>query len=184
MAKGKVSKKNRRLLVLLGILVLCLVVYALVQSNQLRQINNYSYQTKINYQKTAESTDRVIISKFGHFSVVVPEGFSGVAQYTDAVLKSKDGEIIIGRNGTNFDEVNAYINDLALKNKINILKKKDLSINGLSGVRAVIEYPISKSKSKMAYFIYTDNQVYTLSTDSEALYADLDKIANSFRYLP
>lgn len=105
--------------------------------------------------------------------------------YNEVSIVRSEGIIQIGKIGTNFNTLNDYISDLIDKNDLLSEVQEELFINGSPAIRTVIKFPVSKAKDQKMYFIYpTERTVYTLSTDSEVLYDDLDQIARSFRYIP
>jgi cell division protein FtsB len=184
MAKNKTNKKIRRLLILISIFIVFVIIYFLLLANKFKQdISNY--QTKVNYQNTTQNKETVFTSGLGKFSVVVPEGFTTGEKYTSTFIKGKGGEIMIDIVGTNYEDLNSYLDYHAKRNNLLIMHKQQVKIENNNAIKAVLVSSSNNSIQYTAYFIYpTAWTIYTLSTDSEVLYADLDKIANSFRYLP
>lgn len=94
----------------------------------------------------------------------------------------RDGKIIdIVRNGTNHNSLNSYLNDSDTKKTIKILNQESMKINDYE---AIVRVETDQAKNQKAYYIYTDNWVYIISTNEESLFDDLDQIAKSFRYTP
>lgn len=173
MAKG--IKKNIRLYYLL-LLVLALVLILLVIINS----NNAHYFNGVNNYSQSER----YISKFMHIEFIVPSGFSIEDKLIDISLKKNDEAINMSRIGTNFESPREHLKNLSIRNKLRIIEEKDLTINGMQAVRAIIKSPLSGSPDELSYFIYNDYAIYSFSTSSPELYGDLDEIAKSFRYTP
>jgi hypothetical protein len=183
MAKNKTNKKSRQLLILISIFIVFVIIYVLLLSSKSKLDSGSNYQAGVNYQNTTQSKEMVFTSKLGKFSIVVPEGFTAVGNYTDATLKSKDGEINVVRNGTNYDNLKDYINTFDSRRNIIITKVTPEKVDGYEAI-AREELFVNTKKKEKSYYIYAANFVYIFSTDSEALYADLDQIALSFKYTP
>lgn len=160
------------IVILFGLLLLG---YFLARSNKnLNSINNYQ-QSNIN-QNT------IFQSKNLKFSVSIPANFEIEESFTTVIFKNQNGEIIVGRSGTNFIKLEDYLEDLTRKNTATITNRQYM--DGKSDIiKGKIQYLKSKAQKEI-YFIYSDNWVYSISTDSEELFDDLDRIAKSFRYAP
>ncbi|GEM_PF-1425786 len=98
-------------------------------------------------------------------------------------IRSVDGEIIVGKSGTEFDNLEDYL----LKSKNNLYDTLQnihrLEISGLESINGYSKVPGYKDLEKK-YFIYANYNVYLLYTRNPELYDDLDQIAKSFRYTP
>ena len=132
-------------------------------------------------------TNSVFTSSVNKFSVDLGKvSYEKINEdYNEVSVVRSEGIIQIGKIGTNFNTLNDYISDLIDKNGLLSEGQEELFINGSPAIRTVIKFPVSKAKDQKMYFVYpTEWTVYTLSTDSEALYDDLDQIAQSFRYEP
>lgn len=111
------------------------------------------------------------------FSIELPAGYNAEEKLGSVTVSNNVDSIIIGQNGTNFDNLNDYIKNSKNNLERRITNRKDININGLESVSGSID----KEKT---YFIYVDNNVYLLATKNPLLYLDLDQIAKSFRYTP
>lgn len=134
-----------------------------------------------------QANNNVFTSSINQFSVDLGKlNYQKINEdYNEVSIVRSEGTIQIGKIGTNFDTLNGYINDLMEKNDLLSEGREELFINGSPVIRTVIKFPVSKAKDQKTYFVYPiEWTVYTLSTDSEALYDDLDQIARSFRYIP
>lgn len=124
-------------------------------------------------------------SKNLKFSVTVSNDYLINEKYTSIMLKNNLGEIKINRIGTNFSNLNDYLQDLEVKNKLQIINKETFKVGGLDIIKGIINHTITKVADEKAYFIYSNNwSVYSFSTSSPALFDDLDQIVRSFRYTP
>lgn len=111
------------------------------------------------------------------FSISVPASYNVIEKLGAVTISTPNGKIYIDRNGTNFDNLEDYLEDLNQKNKTILSQKLNLKIDDLIVISGIID-------KRKIYFIYKNYFVYTLSTDSEALFDDLDQIAQSFNYIP
>lgn len=128
--------------------------------------------------KSNSSSSRTTFTSNLNFSIDVPEDVKVDEGYTGVSLLYPEGKIIIGRTGTNYRTLDEYLSDLSKKNSFNLSNKESFEINSLPAAKL-------KVGNRLDYFIYgTEWTIYTFSTDSEALYGDLDQIATSFRYTP
>lgn len=99
-------------------------------------------------------------------------------------LNSDKGKINISRIATNFDNANSYLKDFDSRRTIQISQSEENKISGYDSVNRIEIFNTGPIKQQKVYYIYINNWVYSLSTSQESLYNDLDKIAQSFRYLP
>ena len=138
-----------------------------------------------NTSSNQQSSNQTYKSKAMKFSIEVPLKFEIDEKFTEVHLtnNAKEG-ITISRVGTNFSNIDGYMNDLAIKNKINRENITKVNINGLNGIYGLIKYPGGHVMGEKTYYIYVENWVYYISTSSEGLFGDLDQIARSFKYTP
>lgn len=111
------------------------------------------------------------------FTIKVPLKYEIEEKAVSVVLSSTEGNILIGQNGTNFDNLQDYLQDLSKKNKFTLTGKVTTVINGM-------ETTVGKINNEKYYFIYAPDRVYSIYTSFKTLYSDLDQIAQSFRYSP
>lgn len=126
--------------------------------------------------KSAEQA-KTIQSKNLKFSVEIPSDFEKQEKFTTVILNNNGNEIKISRVATNFENLENYLADLSNKNKFNLSNKENLSINDSVAIRG-------NTNDEKIYFIYRDGWVFSISTDSNSLFDDLDQIAHSFHYIP
>ena len=111
------------------------------------------------------------------FSITLPNNFLVEERFGSVRIETPTGEILIGQNGTNFNDLIGYIENSQNNFKSRIVNREDLIINGLESIKGIIE-------DESVYLIYADYRVYSISTRTQPLYDDLDQIAQSFRYVP
>ncbi|MCL4390237.1 MAG: hypothetical protein M1484_02810 [Patescibacteria group bacterium] len=132
---------------------------------------------------TNQQPTKTFQSKSLKFSVDIPQGFTAKENFTQLAISSSQGEILITRFGTNFSDVNAYIDDLFAKNKTQTLNKKTLQIDGLQWQSRVISYPGGPASGEYNYYVYVGNAVFDFSTSSPSLYPVLDQMVRTFKFL-
>lgn len=172
MRSKKIKKGNSftfLLIVLVGLLAILLIaVYFDKVSN-----NSYNQSQVISNSNEA----KMYKSKDLKISITVPFNFEIVENLGSLMLRTKDENISIGQNGTNFNNLTDYI--LYSRNNLQsrMLDRRELTINGLEAASGNVD-------NEKLYLIYTDYNVYHISTTSQELFDDLDKIAQSFKYTP
>jgi len=169
MTKHKQSNKSK--LFLLTIIIFSFFVIFVAAKNFR---SNYINIPQINPTKD----NNLYNSSSQKFSVSIPSKFTIEDTYNLMILKNNIGTITVSSVGTNFESLDEYLIDLSIKNNFSLDNQERLTINSLPAIKL-------KIGSRLDYFIYgTEWTVYTLSTDSEALYDDLDQIVRSFKYTP
>ncbi|MBU0569898.1 hypothetical protein KKB40_03895 [Patescibacteria group bacterium] len=116
-------------------------------------------------------------SEIMDFSIQIPREYEVTEKFGSVTIVTEEGEIHIGQNGTNFDNLNDFIKNSRNNLEDRIKNRKDLTINDLESAVGFID-------EEKTYFIYKEYNVYILSAKVESLYNDLDQIAQSFRYVP
>lgn len=142
------------------------------------------YQTLRSYRKAVTETPKSPTGVIGkryysellNISIEVPYTYSLEEKYTDIILTRNNTQINISRVGTNFENINDYLDDLSIKNSYSYEEKQEYKRDNLHIVSALVH-------GDKVIFIYINNWVYTISTSSPELYEDLDHIAKSFEYL-
>lgn len=177
--KNKKTKINSPLIII-AVLILIVIVYFITRPSNFSPpfSNNYPTPTKI------QNVNQVYASKTLKFTIIFPSQFKVEERFTTASINSIEGEILLSRVATDFENIEDYLNDLSVKNRIKITNRENIKINSLDGIRGKIDYAPTTNPTKYAYFVYADNWVYSLSTSSPALFDALDTIAQSFRYTP
>lgn len=154
-------KKNKLTLVLIIISVIAFVYF-----------NNY-----LNPQDY-----KIYRSKSMNISFEVPSESILEDKFASVAIKKNNREILISRNGTNFNELDSYLSDLHEKNRAMVIKSENLEIDGYESVKQVLSNKSGEENSRMTYFVFIKPSVYNFSTTSEDLYDELDQIAKSFKY--
>ena len=173
MATKTKKRFNKTLYAIIVILAVVLGVYFI--RYYLETVNNSSLTQQNPQSKTYSS-------KILKFEVEVPAGFKVENKDTTINLIDSRGEISIGRIATNYEDVEGYVMDLETKNRIKVEDKIKTNMNSYSILKGTIS---NNGDIEKNYFIYPDKWfVYTVSTSSPELYEDLDKVAQSFKYLP
>lgn len=118
-------------------------------------------------------------SDFLKITIDYPENFKLEEKFETITLKNNKGTIIISTNGTNYDSVDGYLDNLSELNNFRITKKEKVKLKYEDATIITID------NRKKDYFFYpTEWSIYFISASSPELYGDLDKIAESFRYEP
>lgn len=151
----------------------------------------YSSYTKIKPQTdnptptpTQTSQPKTHRSEVLKFTITVPSQFSIKDEKIRVIISNLEGDMIISRNGTQFDSLEEYIKDFDIKHKTTPSNEQKISVGNFSAVSRVIKYPGSNPSGDKIYLVYTGDAVYQFSTSSESLYPDLDQIAQTFKYTP
>lgn len=180
MKKNTNIKTNHGFIILIAfILLFGAVVYLIADKNK-----SYSPQTN-SIANTEEKTKIFRSSNVMKFSITVPASYKVEEKFASVTITAPQGNIQISKNGTNYDNIEQYIENLTEINKLSITDIKSLYINDIQGISGIIEHPLSGLPSEKAYFLYPESwTVFSLSTSSPALFPVLDQIASSFRYTP
>lgn len=137
--------------------------------------------TQSSVQPSPLNTNRIYTSKAMKFSIEVPSNYSIQEKFATVTIVTQGKIIHIDTNGTNFTDLDQYLESLSRNNKLIFLNLEKLSINKLSAVKTTIQQP----REEKIYFIHTpDWTVYSISTTSLDLYNEIDQIAQSFKYIP
>lgn len=117
------------------------------------------------------------------FNITPPIGFRIEDNFPILTLNDGTNKIEIVRNGTNFDNLERYIQDFDSKRKIQIISSQQKNINNYPVLERIIGYEDQKGQQKSIY-LYVDNYVYIFTTKKDSLYPVLDQIVQSFEYKP
>lgn len=166
-------KKYNRPLIYLIIIFLVAGLLIFIKAKNSNSLKTLSKKLII----SSESSSKNYTSKALKLTISVPAKFQIQDNLGRILINAKNGQIIIVRASTNFESVIDYLNFIKAKNHFQLKEQQDIQINSYLAISGF------KNGEKI-YFIYADGWVYTLSTSSEALYSDLDQIAQSFKYTP
>lgn len=186
------KKKNNLLKLLMALLILIIAIFFLTKvlskKKPLKYQPSAENSSNINFNNFNDniSTDtRVYKSKKLKFKITVPAGYQLEERFTTVTLKNKDGEIVIDRLNSNYEDIQGYIKELEMRNKVIISYIKNLKINQKNSIVGLIKHPASNAPTEKIYFIYVEEwKMFSFSTSSPALFTDLDQIALSFEYVP
>lgn len=179
MKKKNKTKMSSPLIILVGFILIVIVYFLTRLPNSSQPISsNYPIPTR------AQNAKQIYKSKSLKFSIIVPSKFQIEERFTELSIRDFQGNILVDRIGTNFDNLDDYLKNLEFKNKISIIDRKSGTIEALNSIIGIVRHPIGGGDDRKSYFIFSDYAVYSISTSSPALFADLDKIAQSFRYTP
>lgn len=142
----------------------------------------YLDKDKYNIVKPSQESN-IYVSELNGFSIDLTglEYEKIEDNYNLAKIITKEGEIIITVNGTNFSTIHDYIDTFDSRRNIKVLSSEEVTINGKDNLIREVSFPDLEIQEK-TYNTLLNHTVYTLSTDSPELYDELDQIANSFEY--
>lgn len=110
-------------------------------------------------------------SVMGGFTIEVPAGFEVEEKNTIIILKKNNSFINIYRTGTNY----ASLKDIFSSDKD--LKSKNINYFKINELEAGLEL----KQNEKTYYIYTLYELFSITTQSDYLFLDLDQIAQSFQ---
>lgn len=126
---------------------------------------------------TIEQTKIFQSSNTMKFSIALPVTYSVEEKFGKVTVLTPSGEIYINQIGTNYDNLEDFLQNVKERNKFSIKEERKLIINDLPAM-------LWEKTDERLYMLYRENTVYTISTKPKSLYDNLDKIAKSFRYTP
>lgn len=172
----KRKKTNNYLIFILGGIFVFVAILFLLQKKQTNQPQSHII-SNIDYVKHFNS-------KSMHFEVNIPNNFNIKDDDTYLDLFMGDKKINITRIGTNFNSVEEYVQDFDNKRKLVVVNEIKNILDGKNVLIRIEKFDFGPIDEQKVYYIYVPNWVYSLSTSSPVLYDDLDKIAQSFHYIP
>lgn len=179
------KQNNKRLKALLVILAISVVVLILVYVSDVARRINQTYSVSPYLSATSPSPAyRWYRSALLKFAVKVPAGYRVEERFAMVTLRKGTEEIVIDRIGTNYTNIEDHLKNSDSKLDLKIEQENKLRINGLSAVERIEYFIVGPPNKHKIYFIYKDYAVYTISTSSQVLFTDLDRIAGTFEYLP
>ncbi len=166
-------KINRKIYLILGGLLAAALLLLFVLPSIQTSIDNNNQNTQ----------SKEYYSKLLKVWMNIPQNFGVEDKGIQIILSKEDRKINVGRSGTNFNNVTDYLSDFDNLRNVAVEQKEKVNIDGNETIVRVENFP-QQGVTQKVYYIYVDSVVFTLSTQSESLYADLDQIAQSFRYIP
>lgn len=167
--KRKKSELRKILLISTIFLAILIVLIILVNPYLIGLNNNFNNQNIYNFKNL-------------QLSLIRPVNWEISENRSYADLIDGDDKINVSRNGTNFSNINDYLNDFDSKRTIEVELEQELTNNGYAMVKRVEKFNGGPVNEQKVYYIYVSNWVYALSTSSESLYDELDQITRSFKY--
>lgn len=133
---------------------------------------------------TTQPQTKTFQSKNLKFSIQISSSWSIEEGIAFINLASSEGKINVSRIATNFNHLSGYLKDFDSKRSIEVTKEKTLNIDGYNSIERIETFKTGPIIKQKVYFIYADGWIYSVSTSFEALFDDLDQIAQSFQYTP
>ncbi len=185
MAKKKNNITNKKLLVLIGVIVFVFLVIIFLNQRQI-----FKYQI---YQKaiptiiptdTPSPSVRGYHSRFLKIRFMAPTGFEISESWNSVTLKSNLGKINIVSSGTNDDTIEGVVFEIEHRGFL-VTNKKRFKINGLDVISCNVKSLVSDNPESKGYYFYSaPGAVFSITTGTPELFGELDQIAQSFRYEP
>lgn len=116
------------------------------------------------------------------FSIDLNENYQVTDKLGRVSIVTPNGNLYIERNSTNFNNLGDYLKDLDNRNKTIVVKEKTKLIFDNQAIDRLVKY--RSGEMQKVTIIYANGWVYSIFSDTESLYDDLDQIAQSFRYKP
>ncbi len=174
MRKSKKNSNSLKILLIVFASLLVVFLIAIYFSKYPVGLDNQSHKSnnpKLSNTKVYKSENLKII-------ISVPAKFQIDDRFFRITLTSLEGNIYIEKSGTNFENVDEYLDNLDVENSSVTLSRERISINNMPAIRGIVN-------GKRYYYIYTEKwTIFTIFADSSALFDDLDQIAPSFIYIP
>ena len=173
----KSNKLKEKKLIIAAIIIVIALIGVIVYKSGLMTANLAVNESLSNQTKTFQSSDVM------DFSITVPNNYEIKENFGSIIIDAREmGKIQIGRSGTNFVDLSQYLSDLHLKNNSQVVSSEKEIINSYQTYKQSLVNEDLTENNRIAYFIYVNGFVYSLSTSSESLFGDLDQIARSFQY--
>ncbi|MBI2442628.1 MAG: hypothetical protein HYV40_01825 [Candidatus Levybacteria bacterium] len=177
--RGLKAKKMSAVFITIIIVIFTLLIFTKFFGTRFYQNSDY-----INSKVSIEDESAIYSSPTLNINFTLPSGFTPEEQINRVILTSKNGQIVVEKINTNFDNLNNYLVDISKKNNLEVVESDSLMVDGVSVKKVQVRNPRSNVVESWYLFYPTEWTIYTLSTNSESLYDDLDQIARSFRYIP
>ncbi len=171
----KAVKANRRIYLIFGVVVAAALLVLFVLPSIQAPIDNNG--------QSGNTQSKQYYSKLMKFWMEVPQDFGVDDQGVSLVLSKGDKTIVVDRNGTNYESLDKYMAFFDSTRNLKVIESEKVEIDNKEAFIRIEAFP-NQSITEKSYFIYNNGVVYIFSTQSESLYADLDQIAQSFRYVP
>ena len=165
-----------------GVIIIVITMIILSFSGYVIYKTNYQKKYKVppktnSIDTQVGSTQRNLDFSTLNFTITAPPSFQVDERITGVLLVNDEGKITVSKSGTDYETLDDYWQFYLDSNNLQDIGEKKLKIDKLDVVSA-------KVYETKIYIIFKEGIVYTLSTESEFLFDDLDQIAQSFRYTP
>jgi hypothetical protein len=128
-----------------------------------------------------QTTMQTYTSNFMKLQFDYPARYKVNEDIADVLLTNNIGKISFGRSGTFYSTSSEHVKFLSKTHLYTkTLMSQDVNVNGLTGVRLLLD---SQGDKKYEYIFVKDNTLYQFEANDPALFSDLDSIAKSFRIL-
>lgn len=143
-----------------------------------------SLVTTIQNMNAAPITHTAYYSNDVDATVTIPSNWKAVEVITFVSFLTPEGKIELRRNPTNFNTLEEYIRENDSKRGIKGEQERQLTVAEYPAVQRMEEFKgVSASRQKI-YYLFVNKWIYTVYSNDQALFDDLDKIAYSFKYTP
>lgn len=166
----KKKKQFNKEYFLIAIMFILIAVFFIIQNSE----NSHKYNNQTVYTTNYKAYN----SKTLKISFNIPSNFQIKESFNSINIQSSNGKIMITRQGTNYENLENYLENLSELNNFQVTSQED-------GKTEYDSLLIIIDNNKKSYLILpTPWTVYSISTSSQELYDELDEIAKSFRYTP
>lgn len=182
MAKKKSKKQgNKRLYILIGILLLSVVLLAGTLSKNQTKPDHFQPQPKTSPTPSIKLYNTTLLKAIFN----VPSNYEVQEQPNVITIKTRSGNIKLEKIYTNSTTIEDYLRQYDSRRKLEVIEDGKLEIAGYKAQVRIEKFLEGIVHTEKVYFIYVpDGIVFIFSTSSENLYSDLDQIARSFQYKP
>lgn len=163
------------LMSILMLLIIVLYIYSQISQQPPKQVNNYQTQIPVN--------DRWYHSPLLNFSIMVPAGYTIEDKLSTVTFIKDNAKITISRNGTNYQTLEEYITHFDSQRQLTPFNVIKMKINNYDSLSRMVKFSKQNVQQKSIY-IFVINQVFIFSTSSLSLFSDIDRITQSFQYIP
>lgn len=164
--------KKQKNITFLGIITLILLLSALAwfTSPPTKEVERTVTRSEEVEHFTSESLELSFEAKT---PVIMKDMLTGI------ILDYDGKEIVISRSTSDYKPIDEYLEGLIYSNKLNVKARKNITIDGSSGV---ILFTDSMNTDHPTYFVIKNEWIYSMYTIHPELFDDLDHIVKSFKY--
>lgn len=161
-----------------AIVLICLIIVLVVA------VSIWIRSNSSNVRKT-EPTKDVIGTRYTPadmpVSFFIPKTYTPEVKNHLVILKNENsnGDILVHRIASNFDDADSYLDYLAEMNKMKIVGREKIRIHGLDFL--LVQYMDMQVKKRI-YITVHDGWAYTIESTTPVLNDDLDAVAQSLEF--